>query len=113
MRLTPDQHRDIARRAIWYFDCFFGPPSDSIVFTGDGADDLDSLISRLTDNAANNHVYGQKFLCDVGTQYSDWRPFDIEDVQRIRDAYVEFFGTVNKPDVFSPGASTAFDADLV
>ena len=49
MLLTADQQRDIARRAIWYFDCFFGALSeDSVVFTGDGVEDLDRLISRLS-----------------------------------------------------------------
>ena len=91
MLLTSDQQRDMARRAIWYFDCYFGALSeDSVVFTGDGVEDLDSLISRITDNTANNRIRNQRFLCDVGTQYSDWRPFDIDDLNAIRAQYVAF-----------------------
>jgi hypothetical protein len=76
--LTPDQHRDIARRAIWYFDCYFGAlGADSVVYTGDGVADLDRLIAILEDNRANNKAQNQKFLCDVGTQYAEWRPFAI------------------------------------
>jgi hypothetical protein len=73
MLLTSAQHRDIARRAQWYFDCYFGPPGDSVVFTGDGIEDLDELIARLNTNAQYNFTANQRFLCDVGTQYSDWR----------------------------------------
>lgn len=108
MLLTPANHRDIARRAIWYFDCYFGPPADSVVFTGDGVDDLDRLIERLNANAADNKLWGQRFQCDVGTQYSDWRNFDIEDVVAIRAQYISFYGDVNKPNVYAPGVSTAF-----
>lgn len=101
MLLTPAQHRDIARRAQWYFDCYFGAlQADNVVFTGDGIDDLDKLISRLTDDAANNHVQGKRFTCDVGVIYSDYRPFDIEDVGAIRAQYVAFYGSVNKPNTY-------------
>ena len=76
-----------------------------MVFTGDGVEDLDRLISRLTDNAAQNFIPRQKFMCDCGTQYSDWRPFDLSDVIAIRAAFVEFYGPVNRPDVYAPGSS--------
>ena len=102
MLLTSAQHRDIARRAIWYFDCYFGALSqDSVVFTGDGVEDLDRLISRLNANAQDNQMLNQKFYCDVGTQYSDPRPFDIEDVYAIREQYVAFYGNVNKPNAYA------------
>lgn len=113
MLLTPAQHRDIARRAQWYFDCYFGPPSDSVVFTGDGVDDLDRLISRLNENAATNIDRSQRFMCDVGTQYGDPRPFDIEDVYAIRAQYVLYYGPVNKPDVYAPVVSTAFLGTII
>ena len=107
MLLTAQQQRDLARRAQWYFDVYFGPPGDSVVFTGDGLDDLNELIDRLTDNAVHNRNLKQSFLCDVGGQYSDWRPFDIEDVWAIRAEYITFYGSVNKPDAYLLPASTA------
>lgn len=107
MLLTPDQQQAIARRAQWYFDCYFGPPSDSVVFTGDGVDDLDSLIDRLNTNAQYNRDRSQRFMCDVGTQYSDWRPFDIEDVYAIRYYFISFYGNVNRPDVYGAGSNVA------
>ena len=108
MRLTPDQHRDVARRACWYCDCYFGSlTQDNVVFTGDGVDDLDRLKSRLLDNASQNPSRSQRFLVDIGAQYSDWRPFDLDDVDAIRSAYVDFFGEVPKPDVYAPGTGTA------
>ena len=108
MRLTHDQHRDIARRAIWYFDCYFGELSqDSVVFTGDGVEDLDRLLSRLEENRCTNFVRRQRYLCDVGTQYAEWRPFDIEDVYAIRCEYIAYYGNVNRPDVYAPGGSAS------
>jgi hypothetical protein len=107
MLLTPAQQQAIARRAQWYFDCYFGPPADSVVFTGDGVEDLDSLISRLNNNAMYNNSRAQRFMCDVGTQYSDWRPFDIEDVYAIRYYFISYYGNVNRPDVYTTGSNTA------
>ena len=108
MLMTHEQHRDVARRANWYFDCYFGALSeDSVCFNGDGVEDLDRLISRLTDNLANNRSRNQKFMCDVGGQYSDWRPFDIADVQAIRAEYVAVYGEVNRPDVYANRTGSA------
>jgi hypothetical protein len=107
MLLTSDQHRDIAQRAQWYFDCYFGPPGDSVVFTGDGVEDLDELISRLNANAAQNFSSVQRFMCNVGSQYSDWRQFDIEDVYAIKDQFLAYHGNVNRPDVYSTGSNAA------
>ena len=113
MLLTSAQHRDIARRAIWYFDCYFGALSqDSVVFTGDGVEDLDRLISRLNANAQDNRMLNQKFYCDVGTQYSDPRPFDIEDVYAIREQYIAFYGDVNKPNVYATGSEVAIPVTI-
>ena len=109
MLLTPAEHRDIARRAIWYFDCYFGFLSeDSVVFTGDGVEDLDRLISRLNNNANSNRTLNQRFMCDVGTQYSSYKPFDVEDVVAIREQYIAFYGDVNRPNVYANGSNTAF-----
>ena len=89
MKLTSDQQKAIARKANWYFDCYFGMNhEDSVVFTGDGVDDLDSLLVRL--NFAINHQgigVNSRFLAEVGGVYSDWRPFDVEDVQVLRAHY--------------------------
>lgn len=113
MLLTSVQHRDIARRAQWYFDCYFGPPGDSVVFTGDGLDDLNSLIDRLVGNAEHNRSLSQRFQCDVGTQYSDWHSFDLDDVKAIREQYLSFYGSVNEPDVWSAGSNSAFATQIV
>lgn len=86
---------------------------DSVVFTGDGVEDLDRLIARLNENAATNLVLNQRFQCDVGTQYSDWRNFDIDDVYAIREQYIAFYGDVNKPNVYASGSNTAFPTAIV
>ena len=113
MLLTPAEQQAIARRAIWYFDCYFGFLSeDSVVFTGDGVEDLDRLISRLNMNAATNRTLHQRFMCDVGTQYSSYKPFDIEDVVAIREYYIAYYGDVNRPNVYANGSNTAFPTQI-
>ncbi len=47
-------------------------------------------------------------MCDVGSQYSDWRPFDIEDVYAIRYYFISFYGNVDRPNVYGNGSNTAF-----
>lgn len=114
MLLTSDQHRDIARRDQWYFDVYFGLlTGDNVVFTGDGVDDLDSFISRLETNGSYNFNRDQKFLCDVGNLYSDFRPFDLDDVRAIRTQYVLWFGDTAKPNVYASGSNTAFPVPVI
>ena len=110
MKLTPQDQQAIARRGIWYFDCYFGMNhDDSVVFTGDGVDDLDALIARLQAAFSQPGAIGvnSRFLCDVGTQYSSYKPFDIEDVQAIRWYYVQYYGEVNKPNAYVKDGSSA------
>ena len=107
MKLTPQQQSSLARRACWYFDCYFGVPGDSVVFTGEGVADLDSLIDRLTFNGTTNFARNQRFLCDVGSQYSEWRPFDVNDVEAIKSYYIAFWGDVNRPNVYQAGSEAA------
>jgi hypothetical protein len=102
MKLTALEQQTIARRAIFYFDCYFGMNhEDSVIFTGDGVDDLDALIDRLTTAFATPGGVGvrSRFQVDVGSTTSSWKPFDLDDVRGIRDQYVEHYGEVNKPAV--------------
>ena len=108
MLLTPVQQQALAQKAHWYFDCYFGAAlSESVVFTGDGLDDLDRLISRITANATDNPARGQRFLCDVGGTFSDWRPFDLEDLNAIRQLYVYYHGVTDKPDAYQSETGSA------
>lgn len=106
MLLTQEQIEYQAQKASWYVevntrDLNFGS-GDGYIVTGDGVEDLDRLISLMP-------IYPNgQFSIDVGTQYSSFRPCDIEDIQAIRAAYIEFYGTVNKPG-FPPVQSEAFE----
>ena len=112
MLLAPEIHRDIAQRAIWYFDIFFGAMTgDSAVFTGDGVDDLDRLIGRLNNNAIYNRSPDQRFMVDVGILYADYRACDIEDIMAIKEQYIAFHGNVDKPDAYLPDKSAAISTD--
>ena len=110
MKLTPQDQQAIARRAIWYFDCYFGMNhDDSVVFTGDGVDDLDALVLRLRAAFSQPGAVGvrSRFMCDVGTQYSSYKAFDIEDVLAIRAYFIEYYGYVNKPDAYAKAEGSA------
>lgn len=95
-QLTSQEITQIARRAQWYIEAsamyLF---QDSVVFTGDGVDDLDRVIAFM----GSNGWPVPKYMIDTGSQYSVWKVCDIEDVQGIRAAYIEFYGTVNKPNL--------------
>lgn len=99
MLLSSVQQREIARKADWKLDCNFGRNTqDSVVLTGDGVDDLDRAIGILSGNTLQP---GFRLLIDLGTQFSSYRPFDLEDLQAIRGFYVGFYGESFKP-VFGP-----------
>jgi hypothetical protein len=101
MKLNPEDLKLLAMKACWYFDCYFGMNTDdSVVITGDGVDDLDSLIARLEAAIQTGSIgVHARFLCDLGSFTSDWRPFDLEDVYALRAYYIEIYGNVNKPPV--------------
>jgi hypothetical protein len=99
VKLSQDDIDSVARRANFFFDVNFNYKfQDSSVYTGDGVDDLDRLITII---AAGTQSYA-RFLCDVGLQYSIYKPFDLEDLVAIRTAYISIYGTVNKPNVYTP-----------
>lgn len=85
---------------------------DAVVFTGDGVDDLDSLINRLNGMTATNGASRVKVLCDTGRTFSNYVLVTIDDVVALRQTYIEFWGTVNKPDYNrrpAPGVATPVD----
>ena len=101
MKLTDVEVDTLARRGQWYFDMYFGFPierQDSVVMTGQGVNDLDRVIAVMSQGSTPT----SRFLCDVGFNYSVYRQFDTEDVQRIRTRFIALYGTVNRIDVYGP-----------
>lgn len=99
MLLTVQEQRLVAQGANWYFDVYMGQNTgDSVVFSGDGVDDLDRLISVV----ANGTQRGFKMVCDLGRNYSVYRPCDIEDVEAIRALFIGWYGDVDKPNAYAP-----------
>ena len=91
--LTTEQIDWLAKTASWKFDVDFQDLRDSTTFTGDGVDDLDALINRLT-----GPLYRQpKVLCDVGKLFSSWTIVSVDDVYALRERYIEIHGTASKP----------------
>ena len=92
MLLTVAQQGTIARKAFWYFECDV-KLQDSVVFTGDGVDDLDKVYAFM-----GSYPRG-RFSVDMGNQYSVYRRVDREDVAGIRAQYVTYYGEVSKPPI--------------
>lgn len=96
----------VARRADFFFDVYLGLGlGESCIYTGDGVDDLDRLSSLI---ASGTNV-GATFVVDVGSQYSSYRPFDLEDIAAIRAQYVSFYGNVNKPNAYTSEPPVAIE----
>jgi hypothetical protein len=111
MKLTSEDQKSIARRASWFFDCDFGKDgSDSVVYTGDGVDDLDALISRMEFAYSHSGIgVKAKFLADTGSAYSSWKPFDIDDLKAIRGYYAQDYGPTDKPDAYASQGGSAIE----
>jgi len=92
--LTDAQLTQMASAASWKFDVDFKDyRTDSVTYTGDGVEDLDQLIVRLS----GTFVIQPRILCDVGSLFSDWRAATVNDVIALKAKYIELNGTVNKP----------------
>lgn len=110
MALLTDREVDtVARRGQWYFDVYFGYPverQDSVVYTGQGVADLDRTIALMTSTGS---CRGFRFVCDVGFNYSVYRNFDLEDLERIKTAFVSLYGNVDRIDVYVPKPSVEIE----
>ena len=94
MAITAAQIEQMARAASWKFDVDFRDRiGDPVTYTGDGVQDLDQLIVRLS----GTFVIQPRMQCDVGSLFSDWRAATVGDVIALKAKYIELNGTVNKP----------------
>ena len=93
--LEPSVVQQIAQRACWYVDCDFRDRSDTVVFTGDGVDDLDQLL-RIIDAHPT-----MRMTMDVGQTHSVYRPVNRSDIVALREAYVAAWGESAKPAVWN------------
>lgn len=92
--LTDAQLDFLARAASWKFDVDFKVThGDSAVFTGDGVDDLDSLISRIQSTVP----LAPRIQVDVGKLFSQYVFVGVEDIIALKSRYIEIYGTVSKP----------------
>jgi hypothetical protein len=94
--LKPAQIDFLARAASWKFDIDFKDHiGDPVTYFGDGVDDLDALIIRLS----GTFVIPPRVLCDVGKLFSQYIAVGVPDIEALRDRYIEIWGTVAKPPV--------------
>ena len=114
MNLTSEQHDYIAQRAQWYFDCYTAPRNvtalpDNVIFTGQGLTDLNRTIGFIAFNP------GVRVVCEVGSNgtiplgnaYPKYMDADINDVYQIKEKFIAFYGSVDRPDVYGDPASAA------
>lgn len=104
MYLTPQQHRALAVRACWYFDLKPGSAfdrGDRFVLTGQGLRDLNQVLE-----------FGRRYptgeiVCEIGTQgtvllgnaFPKYSRIGVDDVDAIKTAYLEYWGSVDRPPV--------------
>ena len=108
MKLPVESVNYIAQRAQFYFDCATSPRNspmafgDNVVFTGCGLRDLNQTIDFIATNPS------VRISCEVGSTgtvmlgnaWPKYMPCDIQDVYAIKDAYIAFYGSVDRPSVF-------------
>lgn len=102
--LTQEQLAYLAQSAQWKFDVSFKSErgaDDAVVFTGDGVDDLNRLISRLESMTTTSGVSRVKMILDTGKLYSNYVTVTVDDVYALRQTFIETWGTVDKPEYWS------------
>jgi len=95
--LTDQQLTYLAKTASWKFDVAIKDArnfNDSVVYTGDGVDDLNGLIDRLE---SMNGVTRFVVSVDVGSLFSNYVLVTLDDIYALRAKYISIFGTVTKP----------------
>lgn len=97
MPLEDDEIQRQAQLASWKFDFdprrWNGDTGDSAVYPGQGVSDLDKVIFAMQQNP-KAVVY-----LDIGLINDDWRQVTTTDVQKLKDAYISFYGTTDKPPI--------------
>ncbi len=111
MKLTVIEQRRVAQRANWFFDLYGGQgTADSVVYTGDGVDDLDRLIAVINNTTAR----GNKLVCDVSPgNFSEYKLCDVEDVEAIKMYYIGWYGTVSKQNVYDERQGVALPTQQI
>ena len=104
MKLKQADIDTVAHRANFFFNIYWAYHTfdEAVVYTGDGVADLDRLITQM----AAGTTPSAQFQVDVGSQYSIYKPFDLQDLLAIRASYIAFYGTVNKPNAYLPEPTT-------
>ena len=119
MKLSPEQQAYVAQRAQWYFDVKFSPRNspmafgDSVVFTGQGLSDLNRTIAEVSNPSG---PWGVSITCDVGSQgtvtlgnaFPVIRQCDIQDIYAIKEAFIAYYGSVDRPNVFRSRSEGVF-----
>lgn len=85
----------LAQKANWYVDCDFHDRSDTVVYSGDGVDDLDQLLHVIDRNPK------MTMTIDVGQTHSIYLPVVRADIVALRAAYVAVWGETPKPAVWN------------
>lgn len=116
MKLTSEDQAYVAQRAQWYFDCQTAPRNttalpDNVVFTGQGLTDLNRTIGFLSYNPTTRVIceVGSHGTVPVGATFPNYKQCDIEDVYEIKNQFIAYYGSVDRPDVFQSPVGAAME----
>lgn len=110
MKLTPEIHAYVAQRAQWYVDIstmprgVFTAGPDNTVFTGDGLEDINQLIGFVHVNPTCRMFMevGSAGTITLGNAWPKYLQCDLEDLYQLKEQYIAYYGSVNKPEVWIP-----------
>lgn len=122
MKLPQADINYIAQRAQWLFDVAFSPRNspvafgDNVTFTGQGLTDLNRTISVISSAMGQFPNPPPRITCEIGTQgtvllgnaFPKYLQCDIQDIYAIKDAYIAYYGSVDKPSVYRGYGGGAF-----
>lgn len=120
MKLTAQQQQYIASRAQWYFDVTISPRNsptalgDNCVFTGQGLSDLNRTIGFVS--VSSTFFTPVRIICEAGgagqisagNAFPQYLPVDIQDLYAIKDAYIAYYGSVDRPSSYRSFGGGAF-----
>lgn len=94
---SDDELQGVAERAFFLIEVEEYPSQRGInnIMTGDGVDDIDSVIRTM-----ERTPFG-RFLLDVSPTNSSWKVVTATHMQTLRQDFIAFYGTVNKPDAYA------------
>ena len=102
--LTDEQINFLVKAGSWKIECDYHDDFDAVVYEGGGVPDIDRLLSRFE---VPNRI---TMRCDVGFSYDNYTFITVDDLRRLRAAFIAFWGDVPKPNYWDSTNNGAANA---